>query len=158
MHSICHLLLPCAAILSPFFWHHKIFPLYWVILINIQYVTISPVLKIKTPDSTYLISYCLISLFFTAKYFEWCIFAISNFPLFLPEFPPVRHLHHCSKTEVCKFTNGFFVAKSSQFLFFILLDLSVSFDIILSPSSLKVFLYLVSKTPALTWFSFHFAG
>ena len=127
------------------------------ILINVQYVAISLVMKIKTLDSTYLIDYFLILLLFTAKYFE-CIFAFSSYPPLLPEFHLISHLHHCSKTDLGKFTYDFLIAKSHQFMVFILLDLSVWFDIILSLSSLKVFLYLVSTTAALTWLAFHFAG
>lgn len=128
------------------------------ILINVQYVAISLVMKIKTLDSTYLIDYFLISLLFTAKYFEWCIFAFSSYPPLLPEFHPISHLHHCSKTHLGKFIYDFLRAKSHQFMVFILLDLSVWFDIKLSLSSLKVFLYLVSTTAAVTWLGFHFAG
>lgn len=88
-------------------------------------------LKIKILlDSTYITSYCLISLLFTAKYFEWYLLAISSFPpLFLLESIPIRNPHRCIKIDLGKFTNGFCIAKSNQCLVFILL-VSVSFDII----------------------------
>ena len=151
LYSICHLLLPCPAFLSTFFFFGDF-------LNNVQYVAMSLVMKIKTLDSTYLIDYFLISLLFTAKYFYWHIFAFSSYPPLLPEFHPISHLHHCSKTDLGKFTYDFLIAKSHQFMVFILLDLSVWFDIILSLFSLKVFLHLVSTIAALTWLAFHFAG
>lgn len=93
------------------------------------------ILKIKTLlDSIYLTSYCLISLFFIAKYVEWytLILAISDSALlFLLEYPPIRNLSYCIKIDRGKFTSGFYVVKSNQFLVFILLELSVSFGIIL---------------------------
>lgn len=89
-------------------------------------------LKIKILlDSTYITSYCLISLLFTAKYFEWYLLAISSFPpLFLLESIPIRNPHHCIQIDLGKFTSGFCIAKSNQCLVFILFGLSVSFDII----------------------------
>lgn len=104
-------------------------------------------------------NYCLISLFFIAKCFEWYILAISDSALlFLLEFLPIRNPSHYIKIDLAKFTNGFYVVKANQLLVSILLDLSVSFGIILSFSSWKVFPYLISKTLTLTWLSLHFPG
>lgn len=112
--------------------HHKIFPLLDYFHQHIM-CYLSLMLKIKTIlDSTYLTSYYLISLFFTRKYFEWYILVIFNFsPLFLVESPLVRNPCHYIEIDFGEFTNGFCVAKSNQSLVFILLDLSVLFNIIL---------------------------
>lgn len=112
--------------------HHKIFP-----LLDYSHQQtmcyLSLMLTIKTIlDSTYLTSSYLISLLFTREYFEWYILAIFNFsPLFLVESPLVRNPCHYIKIDFGEFTNGFYVTKSNQSLAFILLDLSVLFNIIL---------------------------